>query len=287
MTFSRANGFFNRCDCDECEDIPPSIRKFIENRKRQRRETGPIKRTQQRTLVSRYGGANLQCMHMPKHAEPLVDFGTSHRIVWVKRLVQRSHTENNGSNGNHTTGNGGSILQWIGKGIIGSSDEEKGRVFLDSWTEGSVFLVPSNGGKAIGWIHTNDTRNTTSDGATDATGKTNKDDSSIKRSLQSDSFAVLYVAKIPFKMIDQDQEESSTESYPDWVNALVECCRDCHGSCDEESNEKPQYYKLPGESSELLKKVIREVEERESKDDTDEPNAKWICRRQSDIQQNS
>jgi len=42
-------------------------------------------------------------------------------------------------------------LHSIGKGIIGSSDEEKSRTTVN-WKEGKGYLVPSNGGRALGWI---------------------------------------------------------------------------------------------------------------------------------------
>jgi len=71
---------------------------------------------------------------LPSGAEPLVEFGSSHRILWVERLPKN-----------------GSIFS-IGKGIIGSSDEEKSRVRMN-WKEGGLYLVPSNGGKAMGWIY--------------------------------------------------------------------------------------------------------------------------------------
>lgn len=42
----------------------------------------------------------------------------------------------------------------VGKGVIGSSDETKSRRNID-WTEGKAYFIPANGGKALGWLHTN------------------------------------------------------------------------------------------------------------------------------------
>ena len=42
----------------------------------------------------------------------------------------------------------------VGKGVIGSSDETKSRWKVD-WTEGKAYFIPANGGKALGWLHTN------------------------------------------------------------------------------------------------------------------------------------
>jgi len=41
----------------------------------------------------------------------------------------------------------------IGTGIIGSSQEESTRRILVEWEEKGVYFLPSNGGKAIGWIN--------------------------------------------------------------------------------------------------------------------------------------
>jgi hypothetical protein len=38
--------------------------------------------------------------------------------------------------------------------VIGSSDETKSRWKVD-WTEGKADFIPANGGKALGWLHTN------------------------------------------------------------------------------------------------------------------------------------
>jgi hypothetical protein len=241
MTFSRAEQFLNACDCEECENIPPSIRKFIEERKHERMVTGPIKRTQQRTLVGRHGQISLWNMHMPKNAEPLIEFGSSHRIVWVKQLATSLDARGK---------NNGSSLRWIGKGIIGSSDEEKSRKKMIEWTEGNVFLVPSNGGKAVGWIYASDDSNSTNTNTAtnddDATGTTkNKDE---KRS-EDHGFAVLYVAKIPLGIIDKEQQQESRESSHQWTNQLAECCRNGLESRGKESNETPLYYKLSAEAS--------------------------------------
>jgi hypothetical protein len=41
----------------------------------------------------------------------------------------------------------------IGKGIIGSSEETKNRSRVD-WMKQKAYIIPPNGGKALGWIHT-------------------------------------------------------------------------------------------------------------------------------------
>mmetsp|Transcript_5519 Transcript_5519/g.15964 ORF Transcript_5519/g.15964 Transcript_5519/m.15964 type:complete len:305 (+) Transcript_5519:318-1232(+) len=284
MTFSRAREFLYACDCEECEDIPLSIRKFIHDRKRQRKESGPIKRTQQQTLVSKRGPITLHSIYMPKHAEPLIDFGNSHRVVWVKRLIKHRSKQDEGTNGEQSSQKGKSVLQWIGKGIIGSSHEEKCRVNLCDWTEGSVIFIPSTGGKAVGWIHTNDKNaadtNSNDDDDDDDSTRTTKTETDTKatnnKTHQSDNFAILYVAKIPSSAITKTQEESEKNNR-EWFDAIIDCCRDGLEFCTKESSNDPSYHKFTSDASELVKKAIREVDEDgESRDATVEPASKRV-----------
>ncbi len=261
MTFSRAGEFLDKCDCEECENVPPSIREIVNLKKLERRATGPIKRTQQRSLIGRDGQVSVWCMHMPKNAEPLVEFGSSHRIVWVKQLESSPCGRENGT------------LKWIGNGIIGSSDEEKSRTKMADWNEGNFFLVPSNGGKAIGWIHA---RN---DSSSVDTATKDDDVSSIKptekNSDSSYSIAVLYVAKIPLHLVDTDG--ISGEGNKNWTNILIECCRNGLASLQKEPDRTPAYYKFSGEDSKLLKSAFCGAEGIEVKEDhTTEPASKKI-----------
>ena len=257
MTFSRAAELLgDKCDCEDCENVPFAIREIIDRRKLERRQTGPIKRTQQRSLLGRDGQVSVWCMHMPKNAEPLVEFGSSHRIVWVKQLDSDSST-----------------LKWIGKGIIGSSDEEKGRTKMTDWTEGSFFLVPSNGGKAIGWIHTGDNSASTDT----ATKDTDASDTAPTEEKNDESYsnAVVYVAKIPLYLVKDD--EKSGGGNKSWTNHLVECCRNGLKSFQEEPDDKtPAYYKFSGEESKILKIAFCEAEGVQVKHDATEPPSKKI-----------
>jgi hypothetical protein len=155
------------CECDECGFtnsatlpsliIPPPIRLAIQQHKRIKRETQGLTRTQVRTLVRRWNHATAKCTadsintatesctvalwqwFLPcGAAEPLTEFGNAdvYRLIWVSQLpknVQLSH---------------------IGPtGIVGSQAEEQGRVVLH-WRQGSVYLVPSVPGRAVGWVAT-------------------------------------------------------------------------------------------------------------------------------------
>ena len=128
--------------------IPETIRRAIQEHQRQSRRT--IRRTQHRALVQRasygeYGdtadasaaaaAVAVWKWTLPAGAEPLLEFGNAavDRFVWVQRLPKNR------------------ILQTIGTGIVGSAHEEQTRETLD-WEEGHVVWVPSNNGKAVGWI---------------------------------------------------------------------------------------------------------------------------------------
>ena len=194
------------CDCDECGvniHIPPPILAALRERKRQKLEQSPIKRTQARTLVQR-GPDNFAVWHwiLPRGAEPLVEFGSSHRIVWVQRL----------DNSN--------FMRSIGKGIIGSNDEERSRTDL-SWEEGDVYLVASNGGKAVGWIH----HAHEASGGVTSTEKTNE------------GHAELLIAKIPLDRLKDVRFLGDIESaVPPWVLTLTEHCRRGIEKLDEENS---------------------------------------------------
>lgn len=153
MTFanrSQHNAALFRCDCDECGVVGSSGQSFIPNaiqqalndyKEQQKRSGVSFRRTQERTLVRKH---SLQLSDdsfkllsiwqwtLPQHAEPLLEFGNSHRIVYIQRLS--------------------GVLKQIGTGIVGSSHEEQGRKVLP-WRVGDVYFVPSRQqGKAVGWI---------------------------------------------------------------------------------------------------------------------------------------
>jgi hypothetical protein len=206
MTFASAGEHIRSCDCDECDDfLGSAIAAFVRERKRQRLANAPIKRTQHRDLIERVGSVSLYRLTMPVEAAPLVEFGNSHRIVWIERKPQ------------------GTVITSIGKGIIGSSDEEDSRRCLEEWKEGCVILVPSNGGNAVGWLHENSHCSASPNSShVDSPPEKNRigNDKSTRGPA---SPAILYVAKVTpdiYKEID-----SKIEDHPLWVKALLECCR--------------------------------------------------------------
>jgi hypothetical protein len=154
MTFASGNDRSIGCDCDECGvALPAPIAAAVRKRKRERLETGPLRRTQDRSLINREDGIAVWRTIMPIDAEPLLEFGQSHRIVWINRLDDDSCQ-----------------LRSIGQGIIGSSDEEKSRKNLD-WEEGDMYFVESNGGKAVGWTHNTTTETLESHPSSDSSDR--------------------------------------------------------------------------------------------------------------------
>jgi hypothetical protein len=180
---------------------------------------------------------------MPVNSEPLIEFGTSHRIVYIKRLS----TKNN--------------IRSIGKGIIGSQDEERTRRPLDDWTDGSVIFVPSNGGKAVGWVHNttttttttvndddDDTTTTTTTAAAAAAESTDNNDDGNKNKSNDNNigsgYATICVVKIPLSQLEEgggggdddnlkkkEHETNNnnhiiqTQTSPNWFTKILEYCR--------------------------------------------------------------
>jgi hypothetical protein len=176
--------------------VPETIRRAIqEHHQRQSRRT--IRRTQHRALVQRasYGGygdtaaATVAVWEwtLPVGAEPLLEFGNAavDRFIWVKRLPQ-----------NRT-------LQTIGTGIVGSAHEEQTRENLD-WQEGHVLWVPSNNGKAVGWI------------CQQRQLEQNNNNNKVTAGLAGP--AVLFIAKIPRHVLLSGTPKEGTKPEPEEQN---------------------------------------------------------------------
>ena len=95
MTFATSGGAGaarGGCDCDDCGGpgaglfTPQAIIDAIRAHKRKRNEYQPMKRTQQRELVVRHGPISVYKWTMPVNADPLVEFGTAHRLIWIRTL---------------------------------------------------------------------------------------------------------------------------------------------------------------------------------------------------------
>jgi len=218
MTFASGSTGRGGCDCDECGGfslIPPSITEAIREHKRLKLMTLPVRRTQDRTLVTREEGMSVYQLTMPLDADPLVEFGSSHRIIFVKTLKK------------------GPVLKGSGKGIIGSGTEEKSRKVVP-WLEGKAYLIPCNGGKALGWIYTE------------------SDSDEIK------AHAILYTIKVPVSVLEEEEEEHEEEEIR-WVQKVLKICnRTLSARKDREQiSDKETYTSIP--LAEIDSSTIREL----------------------------
>jgi len=239
MTFASAK-HTRFCDCDECDliEIPAPIREAMQRK----RQEMPLRRTQERSLVRREQGITVWELTMPVDAEPLVEFGSSHRLVWLKRLV------------------GDGKIQSIGTGIIGSSDEEKSRKDLD-WNEGSFYLVPSNGGKAIGWIHTTNK-------ASSASSNDNEKNDNEGGDERPTGPAVFQIVKIPADKLlstDGNEPETAEDEEQHWTQCFSRLCLKVFIENTDSEKKKPRYYVFGEDDSSILRKAFRQAAEQDNK----------------------
>jgi hypothetical protein len=239
MTFASGNDRSIGCDCDECGvALPAPIAAAVRKRKRERLETGPLRRTQDRSLINREDGIAVWRTIMPIDAEPLLEFGQSHRIVWINRLDDDSCQ-----------------LRSIGQGIIGSSDEEKSRKNLD-WEEGDMYFVESNGGKAVGWTH-----NTKTD--------VDKDSSAA-----STGHAMLQIVKIPLSRMTETLESHPSSDVSDrWSAVFLRLCKEALINQKRGEGNQTAAYKFQSKDCAILKQAFENAELKE-KDPGDSKTAK-------------
>jgi hypothetical protein len=211
MTFASIDtSLGGACDCDECgvsgAKLPNAIASAVK-RYKAAIQSMPLKRTQHRALCKREQQVSVYEWTLPADAEPLVEFGNSHRFIWIQRLPETS------------------VLKAIGKGIIGSADEENQRVALD-WKQGDIVFVPSNGGKAVGWVHHDHAAPSSEEGAgEDTSTKLEKDHtaplSEEGASTKPAGHVVLQIAKVPV-----GQTESSGNVVEGlWYDKIRDVCR--------------------------------------------------------------
>ena len=155
-----------------------------------------------------------------------------------------------------------SVLTTIGTGIVGSQAEEQGRQDLLSWREGDIYLLPSNGGKAVALLHNskiNDRKyNESGEESAPQTGT----------SQMGSGHAILYICKIPPSVvvngssIREDQSEEEGNDIPEWRSKIQSICSKGLGSFENE-NEKGvnglQYQKLPEENAIQLRTTLSMV----------------------------
>jgi len=215
-----------KCDCDECGMdifIPPSVSEAVMEHKKRKllKETAAF---QERNLVIRDSGVSIWELRMPPGSEPLIEFGGSHRIVLVKSMVT------------------GRNIFSIGKGIIGSADEENSR-WGKSWLENRGYIYWSNGGKAIGWI--------------------NKKQESDKRLKVSDTAGdvVLYVIKATIDVVSQWSGNMDGDS---WISKVLNIFqkylqKGSNSKLTEQESRTEEEELIPSDSFTLFQLVLNSV----------------------------
>mmetsp|Transcript_44953 Transcript_44953/g.66145 ORF Transcript_44953/g.66145 Transcript_44953/m.66145 type:complete len:332 (+) Transcript_44953:86-1081(+) len=217
MTFASFN-----CECGGCDEcctstVPPDIALAIREHKRARKMSefvpGMISsgglfsnannfsswkqgfQNQERSLVSREMGVSLWSLTIPRGAPPLIEYGNSDRIVFVKEMAKDAN------------------LVSIGRGIFGSSDEERDRKPM-CWEEGKAYLVPSNGGKTLGWIYQQENE----------CGKEEKDSGDDTPAIKytKTEQVVIFTIKLANKSAGGDETgDAVSENMTDWVRKVT------------------------------------------------------------------
>eukprot|EP00525_Craspedostauros_australis_P005681 CAMPEP_0198130076 /NCGR_PEP_ID=MMETSP1442-20131203/53086_1 /TAXON_ID= /ORGANISM="Craspedostauros australis, Strain CCMP3328" /LENGTH=327 /DNA_ID=CAMNT_0043790599 /DNA_START=24 /DNA_END=1007 /DNA_ORIENTATION=+ len=266
------------CECDECDyyvlkrgqpsdgsqhlrslDVPQYVLDTLQKHKRQRLETLPLKRTQHRVLLHRSRKLAVWSWTLPLHAEPFIEFGSGHRLVWIEHVPP------------------GAAIQRIGTGIIGSEHEEKGRCVLQEWQQGTVHFIASNGGKAVGFVHVrskhhHEFANTTTGASASASNgakmQEEKEDSVLveqgtskvssstgvatendtnNRDMGSKGHVLLRIIKVPTEFVDEAPVSSKTTGPvvkstttsslddPEWIDAFRMLVKTYSQSCTSQS----------------------------------------------------
>jgi hypothetical protein len=161
------------------------------------------------------------------------------------------------------------MLKSIGKGILGSQDEEMARIELSTWKEGTVYLVPSNGGKAVAWIHSNCNIVTLTDNPTDEEVKrdviTSENNITPIGPGNNGGHAMLYICKVPQDCITNNNEPIGTEdddNQQDPAAALWDeiirrtCQQELQSNDNMEGTNAMQYKQLSQENSRLLVETL-------------------------------
>ena len=212
------------CDSEECEQIPLPIRRAIAKHKRS------VVRNQQRTLLHRIPehGVSVVRLTMPQHAKPLIEYGSAHRIIYIDNHHHQyphkdANDDNHGNETDNQTDQAGSspvsLPVWaIGRNSIVGSAAEASKRCLTGWEPGKAYLVPSNGGRALGWVHGNEIDKMSESHQTDkgtAAGDNTPTSSSTTPSLPPlASPIVLYTIKIPVAlMIKNDGEKDDCKAW--------------------------------------------------------------------------
>ena len=242
MTFASQQHVVGRCDCDECGErvvngmpvIPNAIQQALQDYQRQKLRQGPLRRTQNRQVMlrSQHAAVSIYKWNLPVHADPLLEFGDSHRLVWVRRHPATT------------------VLKQIGTGIVGSSAEQAKRQILD-WQAPNVYWVPSRSGKAVGWIH----EPATNTNSTDTPG------GPIELYVVKVKPEALQAAKNQTKDVVDDTDSTNDTATTDcWSEEVVALCRQLVRQHDASPSNQYQTYQLSSAHAEIIIRACRNAE---------------------------
>ncbi len=144
----------------------------------------------------------------------------------------------------------------MGKGIVGSYDEESTRTDT-RWEEKGAYFIPSNGGTAVGWIHTPNVTSLSASGDS-------------KPPLFG--HAILIMFKIPTLQLmpealeqrgdgdcDKTDPASSTVAMPPWAETVRRLCREALDRYHEAKPEAGFVASLPAEDVQVLCNILDEI----------------------------
>ena len=222
------------CDCDECgipqQFIPAPIAEAIARYKKKRRlgefiETGSStaavasRRLQSRTLRKRHGQLSVWEWTLPCQAEPLVEYGSNHRLVWIVYLPN--------------------VLKSIANGIVGSQAEQQARKLLP-WKQGDVWFVPSNGGRAMGYVHVEKTNSTINKDDEPTNSSSMKKDTPDATTSSSSIYATLVIVKIPVALVETlNGDDETSQGWHSDVRHIARKILQTYGATTPDSSSQP------------------------------------------------
>jgi hypothetical protein len=148
---------------------------------------------------------------------------------------------------------------------VGSHGEESTRADLADWEAGSVVFVPSNGGRAVGYVHRNLDEATTGPeseavGADSGGSEKNLSANAPSAAGAGGRYATLLIAKIPDRLVaHSDGSEDESRDYkggdgpshpqmphPSWLEPLLQICRRLLVSGKGRGGQPPEASESPG-----------------------------------------
>jgi hypothetical protein len=144
------------------------------------------------------------------------------------------------------------VVKSVGKGIIGSSQEEKDRSVV-TWEENKAYFLPCNGGKALGWKCENNEINNVD--------KETKED-------RPKNNAIVYMFKSTMRSFEvyDGLSKSSSSDHSSWDHQILGILRKMADNIinnevkENKEQQSRQGHLLPADDIEAAKKILHKVE---------------------------